>query len=181
MNVPNSLSVFRILLIPLFVILFGLLPREQYYWLAVVLLISGLTDVLDGFIARRFHQITDLGKILDPIADKLTVATILFCIALLYPAVILVLSVYIAKEILMGVGALILAGRGIRSIASKWFGKLATSITYTIMFLFIIIPHISDLWLIILNILAIAVTLFALILYSFDFSRLMKQSAERCE
>ena len=70
------LSVFRLILVPVFICAFFLLPREQYYWLAVILFVSGFTDVLDGFIARKFNQITQLGKVLDPAADKITVAAL---------------------------------------------------------------------------------------------------------
>lgn len=171
MNIPNLLSVFRLLLIPAFLCAFFLLPREQYYWLAVILLVSGLTDVADGFIARRFNQITQLGKVLDPIADKLTVAAVLACLALMYRQIWVVLAVYVAKELLLGVGVLVLAKRGVKPVSSKWFGKLGTLVTYTVMFLFIIIPHISDIWLIVLNVLVIAVTLLALGMYAGEFRK----------
>ncbi len=175
MSIPNLLSVFRLLLVPVFVSAFILLPSEQYYWLAVILLVSGITDVLDGYIARRFHQVTQLGKILDPIADKITVAVVLFCLMFLYRQVSLVLSVYIAKELLMGIGAFILAKRGIKPISARWFGKVATFVTYTVMFLFIIIPHIGDIWLVVCNVLVIVVTLFALVMYGKEFFHYYRQ------
>lgn len=178
MNVPNLLSCFRILLIPVFVLLFFVLPKEQYYWLGVVLVVSGLTDVLDGYIARRFNQITSLGKVLDPIADKLTVAVVLFCLVSLYRQITVTLVVYVAKELLMGLGGLILYRRGTRPVAARWFGKLATFVTYTVMFLLIIIPQILDIWLIVCNVLVIAVTLFALVMYANEFARQYKKTAK---
>ena len=73
LTIPNLLTVIRIILVPVFAVLFY---RGYFYWAVFVLFISGLTDFLDGKIARRFNQISDLGKILDPIADKLTQITI---------------------------------------------------------------------------------------------------------
>ena len=72
-TIPNLLSFFRILLIPAFAVLFS---KGQLVWAVVMLALSGLSDFFDGKIARRFNQVSELGKILDPIADKLTQATI---------------------------------------------------------------------------------------------------------
>ncbi len=176
MSIPNMLSVFRLILVPVFIAAFFLLPREQYYWLAVILFVSGFTDVLDGFIARKFNQITQLGKVLDPAADKITVAAVLFCLMFLYRQISLVLAVYVVKELFMLLGGIILAKRGVKPVSSRWFGKLATFVTYTVMFLFIIIPHVGDIWLLICNVLVIAVTLFALAMYGREFARYYKQS-----
>ena len=74
-NIPNLLSLLRILLVPVFVILYLLSSDERMdlmYWSFGVLILSGVTDSLDGIIARKCNQITDLGKLLDPVADKLT-------------------------------------------------------------------------------------------------------------
>ena len=91
-NIPNALSVLRILLIIPFVIFF---MRDQI-WLAVLMMVlSGLSDMLDGKIARRFNQFTELGKMLDPLADKLTQATIVVCFAIKQPAFIPLLSVFL--------------------------------------------------------------------------------------
>lgn len=80
-SIPNVLGYIRILLIPLFV--WRYLTAQSgadYYTAAGIVLLSGLTDLFDGLIARRFHMITELGKVLDPIADKLTQAAIVFCL-----------------------------------------------------------------------------------------------------
>ena len=84
-TIPNLLSLIRILLIPVFVALFF---HDEMIWAALILIISGLTDTLDGYIARHFNMITNLGKVLDPIADKLTQAVVAFCLCVKMPAVI---------------------------------------------------------------------------------------------
>ena len=77
MNVPNLLTILRLLLIPVFGVCYFLVSDEYFYlYPAAILLLSGLTDMLDGAIARKYHLITQLGQFLDPLADKLTMATV---------------------------------------------------------------------------------------------------------
>ena len=78
LTVPNLLSMLRLCMIPLFVWLYC--AKEAFGATALVLVLSGITDIVDGFIARRFHMVSDFGKILDPIADKLTQAAMLLCL-----------------------------------------------------------------------------------------------------
>lgn len=102
---------------------------------AVVLLtVSGITDTLDGFIARRFHQISNLGKLIDPIADKLTTASVVFVLMLRHSQIGLVLLVLVIKELLMLTGALLLAKQGTRPAEAKLFGKLSTAYLYMFFF-----------------------------------------------
>ena len=97
-TIPNLLSLIRILLIPVFVTLFF---QDETVWAAVILIVSGLTDTLDGYIARHFHMITNLGKVLDPIADKLTQAVVAFCLCVRIPAVIPLFILLVLKEGIM--------------------------------------------------------------------------------
>lgn len=179
MSIPNLLSIFRILLLPVFVLVFIFAAPEYHYWLAVILVVSGLSDILDGLIARKFNQVTQLGKFLDPLADKLTVATVLACLVFLYPQVIFVLVVYVLKELLMGGGFLLLSKRKIALESSKWFGKMATVVTYIVMFLLIIIPNISDTWMVVLNTLVVAVTVFAFVMYAVEFLKICRKQEKQ--
>ena len=103
MNIPNGLSILRILLVPVFVVLYlkGIEPgREAFqYWSFVVLAVSGLTDCFDGMIARKYNQITDLGKILDPVADKMTQLAVLICLVVHYPNLLPLLVICVCKEV----------------------------------------------------------------------------------
>ena len=104
MNIPNALSLVRIVLLPVFATLY--LMSNQYsnllYWSFGVLLLSGITDSLDGIIARKFNQITELGKILDPVADKLTQVTVVLCLAVRSLELIPLLIICFAKELIQG-------------------------------------------------------------------------------
>ena len=98
LTIPNLLSAFRLLLIPLFVWLY---LQEKYFYTGLVLLISGITDISDGFIARRFHMVSNVGKVLDPVADKLTQISMLICLVTRYPLMLILVVIMIFKELFM--------------------------------------------------------------------------------
>ncbi len=127
LTIPNALSVFRILLVPLLAVF---LLRNDLIQAIVTLGLSGLSDVLDGMIARRFNQVTELGKMLDPLADKMTQATIAICAAVTFPVLRLFLALLVVKEVLMLCGGVFLLKKGKRPCAAKWFGKLSTTLFY---------------------------------------------------
>ncbi len=127
LTVPNALSVLRILIVPPFAWCF---LHDRLAWAVGLLLLSGLSDMLDGLIARKFNQITELGKILDPFADKLTQGVVALCLALKFPMIGPVLGLFIAKELLMLCCALVLLKKHKRPGAAKWYGKAATVMFY---------------------------------------------------
>ena len=139
-GIPNWLSVLRLVLIPVFVAVFFSAQPHARLAAALILVVSGITDVLDGIIARRFHMTSDLGKILDPFADKLTQATVCVCLVIGQVAPWWLLAVFIAKELTMiAAGAHVLhAGKMLAS--AKWFGKLGTVVFYIVMVAIIILP-----------------------------------------
>lgn len=104
-TIPNLLSLFRLLLVP--VLIWSYCVKKDYTGTGWILLLSGVTDIADGFIARRFHMISNLGKILDPIADKLTQVTMLFCLFTRFPHMMLLLILMIVKELYMAISGYI--------------------------------------------------------------------------
>ena len=129
-NIPNTLSLVRILLIPVFLVLY-LTHRD--WWAFGVLMFSGLTDMLDGFIARHFNQITDCGKLLDPISDKLTQVAVLIALATRYKELLPLVVLCVAKEVCQAIGGVILLKRHSGVRGSCWFGKLSTVVFYLCM------------------------------------------------
>lgn len=127
LTVPNAMSALRILVVPVFAALY---LRGQVPAAVGVLVFSGLTDMLDGLIARKFNQITDLGKMLDPFADKLTQGVVALCIAIRFPSIRPLLLLFIFKELLMLSCALVLLKKHKRPCAAKWYGKVATVMFY---------------------------------------------------
>lgn len=142
LTVPNLLSLIRILLIPVFGVLFY---NGHIGWAVIILIVSGLTDFFDGKIARKFNQISELGKILDPIADKLTQITIAVVIFLEFnkstdPTMQWfkwVFLFFLFKELLMVVVGAIMLACGLRPVAAEIYGKIATFVFYAVMVLVI--------------------------------------------
>lgn len=134
-NVPNGISVVRILLVPVFVALY-LLHLDN--WAFGVLLFSGLTDMLDGYIARRFNQITDCGKLLDPVSDKLTQVAVIGCLTTRYLELLPLAVFCLIKEACQAIGGIILLKNKSAVRGSKWFGKLSTVIFYVCMLVLVL-------------------------------------------
>lgn len=142
-TIPNLLSAFRLLLIPVFVWAYCI--KKAYLLTAGVLLLSGLTDMADGFIARRFHMISDLGKMLDPIADKLTQAAMLFCLVTRFPMMWFPLILLAVKEISVGISSLFFIRKSGVVTGAVWHGKVTTTLLYIMMLIHLVwfnIPNI---------------------------------------
>lgn len=136
LTIPNLLSAFRILLVPVMAALYCV--EENYPLTAGVLLLSGVTDVADGYIARRFHMVSDLGKVLDPVADKLTQAAALGCLLTRFGAMWWVLGALVCKEAVMAaLGALVIRRTG-QVHSAAWHGKLATCVLYAVILLHVV-------------------------------------------
>ena len=128
MTIPNALSIFRLLLLPVFATLYLMSEKrpELLYWSFGVLVLSGVTDSLDGLIARHFNQISDLGKMLDPLADKITQVVVVICFL---------------KELIQGLGGIFLLKKGAAVHGAKWYGKVSTFVFYGVMALVVLLPN----------------------------------------
>ena len=126
-HIPNALTILRFLLIPIIMIL---LVKDKYIAAAIVLTFSGITDILDGFIARKFNFITNFGKLMDPLADKCTQVSILITLTLKNIIPFWILIIVFIKEFFMIAGASFLYGKEL-VVSSKWYGKLATVLFYS--------------------------------------------------
>ena len=135
-TIPNLLSFFRILLIPVIIRLY--VYHGDLELTAAVIILSGLTDILDGFIARKFGMVSDFGKALDPLADKLTQIAVLFCLLTRFPLIILPLAVMSAKELFAFVLRLLVFTRTEIVESARWHGKLNTVILYAVILLHIL-------------------------------------------
>lgn len=141
-TIPNILGYIRLLLIPVFAVLY---LHGCYGGAAVALGISILSDFFDGMIARKLNQITELGKFLDPVADKLTQATIVVCLAIRYPILWGIFGIEVLKEGFMLVaGAVLLQKKGRKLDGAKWFGKVSTAVMDFTLFFLLIWPHMPE-------------------------------------
>lgn len=124
--VPNALTISRFLLIP-FIVISAI--QGDYIATIVLLTISGITDILDGTIARKFNLISDFGKLIDPVADKATQIAVLASLVIKNIIPLWILLVVIGKEFIMVSGASFLYGKEL-VVSSRWYGKLATVLFY---------------------------------------------------
>lgn len=128
-TIPNWLSFIRIALIPVFMVLF---LKGHVLVAVIVMTVAAITDLFDGKIARKFNQISNLGKILDPIADKLSQMAIVVVLIVTYwdNAIKYLFMFFIAKEVIMIIGGAILLAMGLRPTAAEIWGKVATNVFY---------------------------------------------------
>ena len=127
LTVPNALSLMRIVVVLPFVMS---VIYDDYITAVAILIISGVTDFLDGIIARKFNQVTELGKMLDPTADKITLVAVMVCVGIKFPEVYPFMIILIAKELIMLAGGAVLISMEQRPPAAKWYGKAATAVFY---------------------------------------------------
>ena len=139
LTIPNLLSLVRLLLIP--VILWLYIGAKNNVLAIAVILLSGLTDVVDGFIARRFHMVSDFGKILDPIADKLTQGALILCLTVAYDWMKWLIILFILKECAMGIIGCLAICKEDSVNSARWHGKLNTVMLYGTMCILILFPE----------------------------------------
>ncbi len=174
-TIPNILSMVRIILIPLFVYLYlnGLIWQS-----AVVLVISGLTDTVDGFVARRFHMISDFGKALDPVADKLTQAAMLVCLGLKFPLMWIPFGLMVIKENAGGILGLVTLKKTGNVYGALWYGKVTTVLLYVTMGLHVVWPGMPS-WLSAgLILLCTAFLVYSMVMYGIRYHNLLKNGVE---
>ena len=141
LTIPNLLSFFRILLIPIIAILY--IKGLQYASVAVIV-VSAVTDIVDGWIARKFNMISDFGKFLDPVADKLTQLVMLSCLIIRYPWAIVLVALLIIKDLFQLIFGIIILQKTDKMNSAKWFGKVNTAVLYSSMILLFLLPDISE-------------------------------------
>lgn len=162
-HVPNILTIIRFILVPFIV---GFALKDNYIVAAIFLVISGFTDVADGYIARKFNFITDFGKLMDPLADKVTQVATLVVLVVQGIIPLWILIIVLVKEFLLVIGASFLYGKDL-VVSSKWYGKVSTVLFYVAIFISMISKQ-FDLNLVFdtyIYYLAVAFTLFSLVMY----------------
>ncbi|MDQ5983438.1 MAG: putative cardiolipin synthase [Eubacteriales bacterium SKADARSKE-1] len=176
LNIPNTITLFRILLVIPFFILF---LRGNYISSIIILLMSGLSDLLDGIAARNLNQVTKLGKILDPIADKLTLIAVVICMGIKFSAIMPIAILFIVKDASMLIAGLMLIKKGIDPPAARWYGKLATCGFYVSVITIVMLDTFFGIYSTILSLVLLLITagfmIFAFIKYFILFLNLIKK------
>lgn len=165
-HIPNILTILRFIFIP---IILNFIFAGNYILAFIFFTLSGITDVLDGFIARKFNLISNFGKLMDPLADKLTQISVLASLVKVNIIPFWILVIVILKELIMIIGASFLYGKDV-VVYSKWYGKLATVLFYLAIVISLITKqfNIGGFWIhfdLALYCIALACTIFSLVMY----------------
>lgn len=183
LKLPNVLTYLRILLVPVFIYIFlGAETPSRYLIAGAVVLLSALTDILDGIIARKFKIITDWGKVIDPIADKLMQAAMLFCVVykakedrIVFISLVIITVLFVTKELVtFGVSA-VLYKKGKHLDGSIWCGKACTVAIYFVMLLLIMFPKLPDFTRLILLVIAGVFLIIAFAVYMYEYKKMYNE------
>ena len=167
-NIPNILTIIRFILIPF---IFFSVISHHYLTALIIFTLSAITDVLDGYIARKYNYITDIGKLIDPLADKLTQISLLLSLTILNILPWWIFAIVFIKEVLMVTTASLLYKKKDVVVYSKWYGKLATVVFYIAIVTSLIVNYFEfalriDIY---IYYIALALTIFALLMYFKEF------------
>ena len=177
-TVPNLITFFRFVLVPPFVYFF---INEQFLLAGIMIGLSGLSDCFDGFFARKLNQVTSLGKILDPIADKVTLVAVAVCMVIYIPSILPIMLVLVGKEFLMLIGGFIMLLRKMTPPPANIFGKIATLVFYFVISLIIFIKIVTGkeiMPVIIIGLVLVAAAmLLALVQYAVMFVKINKENS----
>lgn len=169
-TIPNLLSLFRLVLIPIYIAIYlraetaadYYLAAADYYLAAGILAVSCLTDLIDGKIARHFNMISSLGKILDPLADKATQFTLIICLALKYNVLWYLVGLFVLKESFQLIAGAINLRKGKMLKGALISGKICTTILFISLIVMVMLPNLSEK---VVNILVIVDALFMLVAF----------------
>ena len=143
-TIPNMLSMFRLLLIPVYIIIYLNAKQDREYFLAAAILaVSCLTDMIDGQIARHFNMVSNVGKVLDPLADKMTQLALTLCLSVKYPALRSVLVLFVIKEVFQASVTFTMFRRGKVLPGSLLAGKLCTTVLFVSLILLVLLPNLD--------------------------------------
>lgn len=145
LTIPNLLSIFRIALIPVYLYIYlNADGSNDYTAAAVILAVSCLTDMVDGKIARKFNMITNLGKLLDPVADKLTQLALMICLSVRHRALRFLLMVFMIKELFQFCAMIASLRRGKALDGALMTGKISTTVLFSSLTLMVLCPNLQD-------------------------------------
>ena len=170
LTIPNLLSLFRLLLIPVYISIYlNARDSSDYFLAAAILAVSCLTDLIDGKIARKFNMITNVGKLLDPLADKLTQFALILCLTIKHPVLWYLVCLFFIKEMFQLVVCAISLKKGMTLTGALMAGKLSTTVLFISLIYLVMMPNTPENIVLLISILDSAFLIFAFIRYAFAF------------
>ncbi len=143
-TIPNLLSLFRLVLIPVYVVIYlNASAPEDYFIAGGILAVSCLTDMIDGKIARHFNMVSTTGKILDPLADKVTQFTLIVCLTIRHPVLLVMAVLFFVKEIFQLIAGFFIMRKGKILKGALLSGKICTTVLFVSLIILVLMPGIS--------------------------------------
>lgn len=177
-TLPNILSFVRILMLPFIILSF---IWQEYLFAAIFIILSGATDLLDGYAARTFNDTTKIGKMLDPVADKLTQIILLFGLLLRFPLVSAIIVIFVLKEASMALFNMYFMSKGHEYEGAIMYGKISTTVFYVSMILIFLFRNISEELTIFLLLLTTVFLLISWIGHMIEYSKQYKEYKNKGE
>ena len=144
-TIPNLLSLFRFVLIPVYVYIYLNATEDHHYWIAGgILAVSCLTDLIDGKIARKFNMITNLGQVLDPLADKFTQLSLIICLSVHHRSLRIMLVLFLVKEFFQLFAMIFALRHGKALNGALNIGKICTTVLFVCLSLMVLCPGLSE-------------------------------------
>ena len=144
-TIPNMLSMFRLVLIPVYIYIYLNATEDHHYWIAAAILaISCLTDMIDGKIARKFNMISQVGKVLDPVADKMTQFALMVCLSTQRKAIRVLLGLFVIKEFFQLMAMILNLRKGKALDGALMSGKVSTTVMFISLIILVMMPHLSS-------------------------------------
>lgn len=173
LTIPNVLSLIRIAMIPFMVMLY---MKEEFEWTAVLIVLSGISDMVDGYVARRFHMVSKFGKALDPIADKLTQWIVLICLVIRFRLMLVPVCLMLIKELTNLILTWLTYRKNGEVHGADWHGKVNTWLLYMMIFLHVIWGDIPELISDVTILICTAMMMYSFVVYTIRNARYYKAS-----
>lgn len=167
LTIPNLLSLFRLVLIPVYVTIYlNAQSQDDYFLAAAILAVSCLTDLIDGKIARHFNMISTVGKILDPLADKLTQFSLILCLASTYPVLWYLIGLFFVKELFQLIAGAVNLHKGKMLKGALLSGKICTTILFISLIVLVMLPELKPSFVTVITIIDCVFLLIAFVDYA---------------
>ena len=165
-TIPNLLSLFRLILIPVYMVIYlNAVVLTDYFIAAGILAVSCLTDAIDGHIARHFNMISTVGKVLDPLADKATQFALIVCLAVRHPLIWILVGLFVVKELFQLVAAVVALRKGKMLTGALFAGKICTTILFISLILMVMLPLLDEMVITVITVIDCIAVLISFIAY----------------
>lgn len=166
LTIPNAMSAFRVVLIPFIIWMY---VEERYYVAVGLVVLSAISDMLDGVVARKLNMVSDFGKFIDPVCDKLTHAALLICLMTIHRHIYILFIILAVKELAMLLMGILAFRKSDAVHSAKWYGKLCTVVFEGTLIILMLFPGTDENVVHMLMVLCAAVLIFSLVNYSIFF------------